>query len=171
MNAPGLGNNPEAELPNPSFDARFGLDQDQASQYMDYLDKYPRSKQICICGHTITSHRYMPSVGYTCKPNSQYCRCLRPRAVFFAGNARHFKRSTHGPGMKHALSQGIVKMKKSGSEGTWLEKLACQVQGCQNLEILPAPITKDKLVTAESSALNVFLCREHIIEFGGDLIW
>jgi len=113
----------------------------------------------------------MPSVGYTCKPNSQYCRCLRPRAVFFAGNARHFKRSTHGPGMKHALSQGIVKMKKSGSEGTWLEKLACQVQGCQNLEILPAPITKDKLVTAESSAFNVFLCREHIIEFGGDLIW
>ena len=171
MSAPDVGSAPEPEFQEGDLEGQFGVDDDQASKYMDYLDKFPRSKQICICGHTITSHRYNPSIGYTCKPNSMYCPCLKPRAVYFAGNARHFKRSTHGPGMKHALTQGIVKMTKSGSEGQWLEKLVCQVPGCKNLEIVPAPVNRDKRVTAEGSVFNVLLCREHVVELGGDLIW
>ena len=171
MSAQAIGANPEPESHDEDLKGQFGVNQAQASEYMDYLDKFPRSKQICICGHTITSHRYFPSIGYTCKPNSMYCPCLKPRAVYFAGNARHFKRSTHGPGMKHALSQGIVRMTKSGAKGQWLEKLVCQVPGCNNLEIVPAPVNRDKRVTAEGSAYNVLLCREHVIEFGGDLIW
>jgi hypothetical protein len=171
VSAPDSGVSPEPEFQGGNLEGKFGVDEDQASKYMDYLARFPRSKQICICGHTITSHRYIPSVGYSCKPNSMYCPCLNPRAVYFAGNARHFKRSTHGPGMKHALSQGIVKMTKSGSKGEWLEKLVCQVPGCTNLEIVPAPVNRDRRVTAEGSAFNVLLCREHVIEFGGDLIW
>lgn len=162
------------EAPNhaPSAPAPyFDVDQVSASKYLDYLAKYPRSKQICICGHTVTSHRFETSIGYTCKPNSNYCPCQKVQPVYFAGNARHFKRSTHGPGMKHALSLGIVAMRKSGAEGKWLVDLKCMFPECANPDIVPAPLTKDQRVPDRATPINLLLCRSHVVDFGGDLIW
>jgi hypothetical protein len=149
----------------------FDVDQEKASKYIDYLAKYPRSKQICLCGHTVTSHRYSTTLGYTCKPNKNYCPCQSVHPAYFAGNARHFKRSTHGPGMKHALSLGIVAMRKSGATGEWLVELKCMFPGCRNPEIVPAPMTQDQRVPDRATPINVLLCRGHVVEFGGDLIW
>lgn len=149
----------------------FDVDEVKAHEYLDYLARYPRSKQICICGHTVTSHRFSTSIGYTCKPNTNYCPCEKVQPVFFAGNARHFKRSTHGPGMKHALSMGIVAMTRSGAKGEWLIPLKCMFPGCGNPEIVPSPLTKDQRVPDRAAPINVLLCRSHVVDFGGDLIW
>lgn len=149
----------------------FDVDKVKANEYLDYLARYPRSKQICICGHTVTSHRFSTSIGYTCKPNTNYCPCEKVQPVFFAGNARHFKRSTHGPGMKHALSMGIVAMTRSGAKGEWLVPLKCMFPGCRNPEIVPSPLTKDQRVPDRAAPINVLLCRSHVVDFGGDLIW
>lgn len=169
-----LDNEKSADSRNPISTGQapyFDIDQDKASDYLDYLTKYPRSKQICICGHTVASHKYSTSIGYTCKPNNHWCPCDVVQPVYFASNSRHFKRATHGPGMKHALSMGIVSMKKSGTDGEWLVPLKCMFPGCTNPDIVPAPLTKDNFIPARPTALNVLLCRGHVIEFGGDLIW
>jgi hypothetical protein len=169
---PDNGENAVPQNSEPSApSAYFDIDQAEASKYLDYLAKYPRSKQICICGHTVTSHRFSTSIGYTCKPNNHYCPCQRIHPVYFAGNARHFKRSTHGPGMKHALSLGIVAMRKSGAVGQWLVELKCSFPGCKNPEIVPSPMTKENRVPESPTPLNLLLCRSHVVEFGGDLIW
>lgn len=157
--------------PNSALEPHFSIDIDAAIAYLEFNDRFARSKQICICGHTLPSHRYSTTIGYQCRPNNLACPCEMPRPVFYATDARHFKRSTRGPGMRHALSQGMVSLRKSGGRGEWLEKLACQVPGCSNLEIVPAPVTREKRVMDRASDINVFLCREHCIEFGGDLIW
>ena len=163
----GATDEPDLKEQEPYFDVDQGL----ASDYLDYLKKYPRSKQICICGHTVTSHRFSTSYGYSCRPNNQFCPCDQINPVYFAGNARHFKRSTHGPGMKHALTQGIVAMRKSGATGQWLIDLKCTFPGCKNLDIIPAPMTKENRVPERATSINVLLCRGHVVEFGGDLIW
>ena len=148
----------------------FSVDLEAATAYLEFNDKFPRSKQICICGHTLPSHRFSATIGYQCRPNNMPCPCEQPRPVFFATDARHFKRSSRGPGFRHALSQGIASLRKSGGSGEWLEELCCQVPGCLNLEIVPAPITRDKVILDRASHINVFICREHCVEFGGDLI-
>jgi hypothetical protein len=148
----------------------FSVNQERASEYLEFIDNYPRSKQICLCGHTVTSHNFSPTIGYVCKPNTQFCPCDSPSPVYYARNASHFKRSTHGPGMRHALTQGIVALTSSGSRGEWLIELRCMVPDCLNLEIVPAPLNQDRRVTASASSTNVLICRSHAIEFGGDLI-
>lgn len=160
-------NESETSMPSPIFD----IDLDKAVEYIDYLKRYPRTRQICICGHTATSHKFGTIVGYTCKPNNQYCPCRAIFPVYLAGNASCFKRSSHGPGMKHALTLGIAAMKKSGATGEWLVDLKCMYPGCSNVEVLPAPVNKDRRVLDRPSSINVMICRMHVIELGGDLIW
>jgi hypothetical protein len=154
--------------PAESAQAFFAVDDEAAFGYLEHLEQYPRSKQICICGHTITSHRFFPNSGYGCKPNNQDCPCTRPRPVFFAGNARFFKRSSHGPGKKHALALGIKSMEKAGFSGEWLELLACQVEGCKNPEIISACLNSQSLISAHPTPNNVFLCREHALAMGAN---
>jgi hypothetical protein len=161
-----LANESPSELREP----HYAVDMQRASEYLKYLKKYPRSKQICICGHTVASHHYSTVVGYNCKPNNHFCPCERLDPVYFASNANHFKRSTHGPGMKHALALGITSLLASGSSGEWLIRVKCMYPDCKNLEILPAPLSKDRRIVGKPSNTNVLLCREHIIEFGGNLI-
>jgi hypothetical protein len=150
----------------------LAIDQVAASEYLEYITKYPRSKQICICGHTVTSHHFWESSqGYTCKPNKSYCPCTSVNPVYFAPNACYFKRASHGPGMKHALTLGIVAMTKSGFSGEWLVPLKCRFDDCNDPDIVPAPVTRHKRISARPSEINVFLCRNHVIQLGGDLIW
>lgn len=155
---------------NPIGEPYFGVPDEVAFEYIEMIGKYPRSKQICICGHTITSHQFSNLTGHFCRPNNQGCPCIRPRPVYFAGNARYFKRSTHGPGMKHALALGIKSMTKDGFSGEWLEQLKCESPGCHNPEILSAALERNNRIALTPQAINVFLCRQHVIELGGYLI-
>jgi hypothetical protein len=162
----GTGEGDESKAPY------LAIDQVVASEYLEYITKYPRSKQICICGHTVNSHHFWESSeGYTCKPNNSYCPCASVNPVYFASNAGFFKRASHGPGMKHALTLGIVAMTKAGFSGEWLVPLRCRFDNCNDPDIVPAPVTLEKRVSARPCEINVFLCRNHVIELGGDLIW
>jgi hypothetical protein len=165
--------NPGGEASGDESDApHLAIDMVVASEYLEHLTKYPRSKQVCICGHTVTSHSFWESgASYTCKPNNSYCPCMKVEPVYFAAHAGFFKRSTHGPGMKHALTLGIVAMTKAGYSGEWLVPLRCRFVDCADPDLVPAPVTSDRRVSARPSDINVFLCRNHVIELGGDLIW
>jgi hypothetical protein len=166
-------NDPNGEESTDEAKAPYlAIDQTIASEYLDYITKYPRSKQICICGHTVTSHSFWEVNGsYTCKTNNSYCPCVKVEPVYFAQHAGFFKRVSHGPGMKHALTLGIVAMQKEGFRGKWLVPLKCRFDYCNEPDIVPAPVTFEQRVSASPSEINVFLCRNHVIELGGDLIW
>jgi|LakMenE01Jun11ns_1017448.scaffolds.fasta_scaffold9433489_1 hypothetical protein len=165
--------NPRGEASGDEVKAPYlAIDQVVAREYLEYITKYPRSKQICICGHTVTSHNFWELSGtYTCKPNTSYCPCVKVEPVYFAPHAGFFKRVSHGPGMKHALTLGIVAMTKSGFSGEWLVPLRCRFDNCKDPDIVPAPVTSERMVSARPAEINVFLCRNHVIELGGDLIW
>lgn len=151
----------------PPLAPAFKMDDVLAREYVEFLKNFPRQKQICICGHTINSHNYSTSMGWECKPGNIWCECPNPEAVYFASDSRHFMRSTHGIGMKHALGLGIATLKSKNGHGEWLIELKCAVPDCRNLEVVIACVNRDGQVLAKSSPNSVFLCGDHAWNFGG----
>ena len=147
----------------------LAISDEEAFGYLDFIAEFPRRKQICICGHTVTAHKHSPPTGYYCRPNSQECPCRVIRPVFYAENASYFKRSTHGPGLKHALSLGIKAMKKAGHSGKWLVVLKCQVPDCANPDIVPVCVNENRRITMVPTRYSAFLCHMHVVEMGGTL--
>jgi hypothetical protein len=154
----------------PQSQPDFILNQEIAEKYLSDLERYPLSKRICICGHTVKSHRLVPSRGYSCEPGNVWCYCPKPLEVYFASDARCFSRATHGVGMKHALGLGIADLKRKKKTGHWLIPIGCWVQGCQESDITVACLTNEGFVTNKSTSQSALICRKHVLDFGGSLL-
>lgn len=141
---------------------------EEAREYVRMLNRFPRHKQICVCGHTINSHHYSAATkSFSCEPANFICACKAEESVYCASDARWFKRSTHGVGKKHALFLGIASLEEKGGTGEWLVPAQCQVQGCRGLEISIACVDSQGRVMPFSTDRSAFLCKEHILSFGG----
>lgn len=157
----------DTQSSNESASPTFVMNQELASSYLENLDKYPKNKRICICGHPVNSHHFDTKSGYSCTPGNIWCRCARPEPVYCASDARFFLRSTSGFGFRHALAMGIAALTKKGGNGQWMVNLFCEINGCKELEITVACLTEDNRVTAKSTKYSRFLCHKHCWELGG----
>lgn len=146
--------------------ARFVMNAAGAEHHIDELNAFPMRKRICICGHTITAHSFDPKFGYVCKPGQIWCKCERPYAVYCASDARHFMRSTHGVGFRHALGLGIASLERKGGTGTWMVPLSCMVAECQKMELTVACVDENSQVMDRTTPFSAFLCPEHVWELG-----
>ena len=147
----------------PFFDLDLGI----AFKYIENLEQYPVRRRICICGHTVKSHTFSTFTGYTCKIGNINCNCEMPIPVYFASDARPFKRSTHGFGIKHALGLGIATLLMRKGSGTWLVQPFCQVPECKDLDITVACLDETGKVVNQSTSRSAFLCQRHVLELGG----
>ena len=146
---------------------KFVMDLEAAKEYVEFLAKYPRHKQICICGHTINSHTFSTGGGYSCHTANVWCYCSMPTPVFYASDARVFKRSTHGFGRKHALGLGIASLHARGGTGEWLIAMKCEASDCTETELTVACLDSQNLVVAKSTENSRLLCHKHAWELGG----
>ena len=155
--------NPEITTP-----ASFDGEMSEAILYVRMLDRYPRHKQICICGHTVNSHHYSDATrSFACEPANFFCACRKEEPVYCASDARWFKRSTHGIGKKHALFLGIASLEAKGGTGEWLVPAQCQIPGCAGIEISIACVNRHGRVVPGTDERTVLLCKEHIASLGG----
>ena len=157
-----VGNDPDEPV--------FAVDMGKAHEYIEELKRFPLRKRICICGHTVSVHSFDPVYGYSCSPGQIWCRCNYPVPVYCASDARFFMRSTHGAGMRHALSLGIAALTKKGGSGEWMMPLACAFKECRETEITVACVNENRQVVTQTTPTSVFLCRKHVLELGGRLL-
>lgn len=149
----------------------FSMDRVAALRHLEEIRKYPIQKRVCICGHTVNSHKFEPNFGYICKPGNIHCRCSGPSPVLCASNAKPFLRSTHGYGYKHALGLGIAALEDLGGSVEWMIDLQCQVMNCTAVEVTITCLNDMSRVVAESTPRSAFLCKTHLLELGGSQIW
>lgn len=145
----------------------FYMEPTETDEYLEFVAKYPRKKQICICGHTINAHTFSSSGFYNCYPGRITCYCRRPQPVYVASDARCFNRSTHGFGVKHALGFGIADLEKKGGHGEWLVPLKCRFEDCLESKITVVCIDKTGRVVPKSTETSLLFCNRHALEYGG----
>ncbi len=156
-----IGNDPKVSA---SLDAEIQL----ALTYVGIMDRWPRHKQICICGHTLNSHRYNSvTSSYSCEPANFFCACIQEEPVYCASDSRWFKRSTHGVGKKHALVLGIASLERRGGTGEWLVAPQCQIPGCRGVEISIACVDLKGRIVPHTAERSLLLCKDHVKSLGG----
>lgn len=159
----------ENQINNEAVEAitpRFAMNEGSAMDYVRFLQKYPRNKQVCICGHNINSHTYSSQLGYACRSGNIWCECDTPMAVYAASDARVFKRSTHGYGRRHALGLGIATLIERGGTGEWIMDMVCSIRDCNETNLTVACLDKDGQVVPQSTKHSVLICHNHATIFG-----
>lgn len=98
------------------------------------IDPRSRNRNICICGHSTSRHRFDASLNiHICKPGQLACPCIAMRAVIDVPNTRYFMRKSVGSGAKHALVRGVsASIEALGAEEfeekrTWLVPAECDI--------------------------------------------
>lgn len=119
-----------------------------------------RDRRICICGHSVNSHKFVEGRGvYSCNSLKQSCPCRNPRAVLNTSNARLFLHKTFGGGGLHALTQGIVSAQKRGAMIEWLVEQKCDKCGTLG-PVSPVPVTAQGVIKSEATGIDLLLCRD-----------
>lgn len=101
-----------------------------------------RTKEICICGHSINYHKEGldggPSV---CGPARMSCKCQRLRPVLLADNRRLFLHSTSGSGELHALGKGVLASLAAEAKVEWINGTLPLCDKCEKPAEDPYPIS------------------------------
>ena len=145
----------------------LNLESEFSAFYLPFLEKHPRSKQICICGHTLNSHHETQDGVLYCTPGNIFCRCQTIDVYLSVSDARFFKRSTHGWGPKHALGLGLAALAKRGGTANWFRDLACLFEGCPETDITVACFDDSGRVMSKSTSTCRFICKTHLFKLGG----
>ncbi len=158
-------NDVEKESP---FDS-LGISQESVEKFLGDRDRYDQSKQVCICGHAINKHsKYEEGYGM-CITGRHYCPCKQKNPVLYSNDTRYFMRKTYGPGSKHALSAGLLRLRQVKKKAYWLEEPACWNPNCEsgNPLIFPVALDKSSRVINEPGPINVLLCETCILNMKG----
>jgi len=139
----------------------MGLSLDEVMEADSELRTRPatRDGRICICGHSMTKHKFDKFIGvHTCKPSKMDCPCKAPRPVLEAEDTRPFLRRTQGSGAMHALSRGLAALITSGKSAEWTIDMICD--GCKDPSdsLVPVPVTKDGIAKSEATGYDMLLC-------------
>ena len=119
-----------------------------------------KSKSICICGHADGSHGFAESLGQEyCSANKSNCACKKKKLVLIAQDTRVFLRKTTGPGVFHALAQGIRDAEKAGQKLEWIGTPTCEPCG-STIDLSPVPVSERGVILYEDKGYNALLCAE-----------
>ena len=139
--------------------AAMGLSVDSVLEVDNVLRTRPQKRdgRICLCGHGVTKHTVSDGI-VLCKPSKMTCPCKKLRPVIDAEDARPFLRRTQGAGQMHALSRGLAALAASGKDAQWIIELVCDRCGEFNESLIPVPVTKQGVATAEPTGFDALLC-------------
>lgn len=123
------------------------------------ISKEPEmDRGICWCGHSQGGHD-----GPACVMLKGKCGCTGYAEVVRTEDARYFRRSTSGPGIKHALTQAIAKCREHDILVTWTGQTECWIPGCENPgKTIVGTTTQGMLATVpEDAHMSGMLCERH----------
>ena len=120
----------------------------------------PRVPHVCICGHSVGSHKEMSYGGWSCTNGKLWCPCEKPRAVLEAPDLRDFHFSTYGWGDRHALSLGIMKSIRKGRKVRQLVENICFKCGLGFERLIPTSLSSDYFVLEYPGPRNALLCSD-----------
>lgn len=162
---------PQSEQPNSAdqlFDS-LGISVNSVKEFLNNRDKFDSSKQVCICGHAINKHSGFEEGYPQCLTGRHYCPCLKKRPVLYTHDTRFFMRKTYGPGSKHALAAGLLRLREEKINSYWLEEPQCWHPDCskRNKLIFPVALNKSNQIVDEEGPINIFLCETCILNMKG----
>jgi hypothetical protein len=137
------------------------VSEDEATSDYEEIQKFGiKDRRICICGHSVKSHKIIEGRGvHKCQALKQSCPCRSPRAVLNTSNARLFLHKTFGGGGLHALTQGIVSAQKRGAEVEWVIEQKCDKCSAVG-PVSPVPVTQQGAIRDEATGIDILLCRD-----------
>ena len=91
----------------------LAVNEESITRFLADRDRYDKSKHVCICGHAINKHNGYEEGHGICQTGRHICPCLKKDPVIFANDTRYFMRKTYGLGSKHALSTGLLALKRA----------------------------------------------------------
>jgi hypothetical protein len=140
--------------------ASLAVSEESVLRFLGGKDVYDTSKHVCICGHAMNKHSGFDSGHGSCVTGRHWCPCATPKPVLIAQDTRFFMRKTYGPGSRHALSTGMLRLRQRGVRMAWLEKPVCWRPDCNSGNELIFPVAlNDAMRVADAPAkINVFLC-------------
>ena len=138
----------------------LAITEESVTRFLEEKDLYDTSKHVCICGHAMNKHSGFDEGYGSCVTGRHWCPCSNPRPVLIAQDTRYFMRKSYGPGSKHALSTGMLRLRQLGVGMEWIEKPTCWRPDCHsgNPLIFPIPLNEAMRVVESPGKLNVFLC-------------
>jgi hypothetical protein len=150
----------KAEEKGGGISAPFGVCLGDNSESADRKGSGPRVPHVCICGHSIGSHKEMSYGGWSCTNGKLWCPCETPRAVLEASDLRDFHFSTYGWGDRHALSLGIMKSIRKGRRVRQLIENNCFKCGLGFERLIPTSLSSDYFVLDYPGPRNALLCSD-----------
>ncbi len=160
------------ETQEPSQGSPFdmlGVKPENVQKFFDQRDRFDTSKHVCICGHAINKHSGYEEGHGVCLTGRHYCPCKNQTPVLVSNDTRYFMRKTYGPGSKHALVAGLMRLRHVGKQATWLEAPSCWTPDCNsgNKLIFPVALDKTNRVLDKPGPVNVFLCETCVLTLKG----
>jgi hypothetical protein len=140
--------------------APFGISSNELTPTQTALSGGPRVPFVCVCGHSIGSHKEMSYGGWACTNGKLWCPCENPRAVLEAPDLRDFHFSTYGWGDRHALSLGIMKSIRKGRKVRQLVENNCFKCGLGFERLIPTSLSSDYFVLEYPGPRNALLCQD-----------
>jgi hypothetical protein len=151
-----------------AFDG-LAVSAESVDRFLINKNRYDVTKQVCICGHAINKH-YGYEKGFgSCLTAKHSCPCTEKIPVVYANDTRYFMRKTYGPGSRHALSTGLMRVRQVGKQAFWLEKPQCWNSKCysNNPNIYPVALDLDGIVLNEPGPKNVLMCETCYLNIKG----
>lgn len=135
-----------------------------------------RNGGVCICGHAAGAHSHYAPAGHpdheaalregrsTCIPSKIKCDCLEYQQVILAEDLRQFRFSTKGPGIDHALAQGLAASLDKGKKTEWapgvLQCVSCKQGPEVGVKLSPVAYHPDRSEAYAGTSINVLICQE-----------
>lgn len=150
--------------------ASLGIPMDELVRVSDelrsgYIRTAPRTRVVCVCGHSAGSHRTL-GAEQVCQPTARPCHCRMVRGVIMADNLRPFKRISRGNGAAHALIQGMASLHSQGGKFEWIEgEQKCAKCLRVGVPVTPVQMSKDKIIINDVNRTtydiyDYLLCKE-----------
>lgn len=153
----------------------FDFGEDEAAQAAKNRKINQRNGGVCICGHAAGSHSNYAPAGHpehdsalregksVCIPSRVKCACAEYQQVIIAEDLRQFRHSTKGPGIDHALTQGVLSSKAKNKKAEWMPGVAhcvaCRLGPDDGVQVSPVAYNPDKSEAFTTTAINVLICQ------------
>lgn len=117
-----------------------------------------RDGRICACGHPLSQHDEFGAQQSGCFPSRIICSCKTPFPVLEVSDKRFFQHSTTGWGERHALSVGLLALKKSGGTSRVLVENRCFKCTSESVKLIPTSLNAGNSILEGPGDQNLLLC-------------
>ncbi len=124
-----------------------------------------RDGRICACGHPLTQHDELGDGRSGCFPSRTICSCKTPYPVLEVSDKRFFQFSTIGWGERHAISIGLLALRKSGGTSKVLVESRCFRCRNESVKLIPTSLNAGNSILECPGEQNLLLCSSCWSEF------